>query len=91
MDKKRDILFPIGFNSLPMAAIAYNMRLKTEVNEEVDKKLAEMRLQLESDFNIKLEKMRKDLQSELRKEILEEIRRHDSGWEKVDHVEESEK
>ena len=84
MDKKREnILFP----SLPMAAIAYNIHFKMEMDE----KLAELKLHLESDFNIKLEKMRKDLQSELRKEILEEIRRHDSGWEKVDHIEEREK
>lgn len=101
MDKKREnILFPLGFNSLPITAFAYNMRLKTEVKDEVDRKLDDLKKQLETDFNTKLEKLKqeltdqikRDLETDLRSKIykevcekvLEDIRRHDGGWERVD-------
>lgn len=84
MDKKREnVLFPLGFNSLPITALAYNMRFRTEV----DQKLAEMKTQLESEFNTKLEKIESELKikiyNEIYEKLSEEIRRHD-GWEKVD-------
>jgi len=84
MDKKREnVLFPLGFNSLPITALAYNLRIKTEIKNDVEQKLAEMKAQLESDFNSKLEIIRKDFQDQMA-ELREKIRKHDDDWENVE-------
>jgi hypothetical protein len=101
MEQKREnILFPLGFNSLSITTMAYTMRLKTEIREDVDKKLVEFKKNLECELREKIEselrekieselreKLSKDIYNEVYEKLLEKFRRHDDGWEQVEQIE----
>jgi hypothetical protein len=87
MEKKREnILFPLGFNSMSITAMAYTMRLKAEMREEFEKKLKDLETNMREEFEQKL----KDLQTEIREkthnELAEKFRRTDD-WETIERAE----
>lgn len=84
MDKKREtILFPLGFNNLPVTAIAYNIRLKNEIREEFEQKLAELKKEQETRETELREKLTKEIYNELYEKLSEKFRRDDI-WEHVE-------
>jgi len=72
----KNVLFPLGLSSLPITEFAYDMRVKAEVRDEIDKKINDLKKQLEIDLKQELtEQIKKELTEQIKKELTEQIKK----------------
>jgi len=71
----KNVLFPLGLSSLPITEFAYDMRVKAEVRDEIDKKINDLKKQLEIDLKQELtEQIKKELTEQIKKELENDLK-----------------